>query len=145
MSPRMHVTFGVVASIAVVGALSWGFVLVGSPAVRRLERFDQRRLQDLQAIAREIQWMVLDPNKKGALKQPLPKTLNEAAAGARNERLNLQDPETGEPYGYTVKNETTYEICATFTRPHNSDRAVLWNHAAGRHCFTVNVLERTPF
>ena len=68
MTPRFHAAFAVVASVAVAFAVGWGFVLAGSPATRRLERMDERRLQDLQTIAREIQWMVVDPNKKGTLK-----------------------------------------------------------------------------
>jgi hypothetical protein len=83
MSPRVHAAFAVVASAVVAASVAWGFVLAGSPATRRLERFDEQRLQDLQLIAREIQWMVMDPNKMGTLKEALPKTLEEAAERAR--------------------------------------------------------------
>jgi hypothetical protein len=145
MTPRIHAAFAVVASVIVALAIGWGFVLVGSPATRRLERFDESRLQDLWTIAREIQSMVEDPNKEGALKQPLPKTLDEAAQRARDERLNPRDPETGQQYRYTVKNETTYELCAVFARPRESDDLVFWNHPAGPHCFTINVLDPPPF
>ncbi|MEX0678399.1 MAG: hypothetical protein WD063_15070 [Pirellulales bacterium] len=145
MTPRIHAAFAVVASIVVAFAVAWGFVLVGSPATRRLERFDEQRLADLRTIAREIQGMVEDPNEKGTLKGALPKTLAEAAAKARNERVHLRDPETGEPYAYTVTNETTIELCATFARPRDSDWDVFWNHSAGRHCFTINVLDPPPY
>src|SRR5260221_14736577 len=114
MTLRIHVVFAVVASLVVAFAVAWGFVLVGSPATRRLERFDERRLQDLQTIAREIQSMVEDRNKKGTLKEPLPKTLEEAAQRARDERLNPRDPDTGESYVYGIRNETTYDPCPTF-------------------------------
>ena len=145
MTPRIHAAIALVASVVVAFAVARGFVLVGSPATRRLERFDERRLQDLQTIAREIQSMVVNPNKKETLKEPLPKTLEEAAKRARNERVNPRDPETGEPYRYTVKNETTYELCATFARPRDWDSRVFWNHPAGAHCFTINVLDPPPF
>ena len=145
MTPRIHAAFAIVASVVVAFAVAWAFVLVGSPATRRLERFDERRLQDLQTIAREIQSMVEDPNDKGTLKEALPKTLEEAAKRARDERVNPRDPETGEPYVYTVKNETTYELCATFARPRDWDSRVFWNHPAGAHCFTINVLDPPPF
>jgi len=145
MSPRIHAAFAIVASVVVASAVAWGFVLVGSPAARRLERFDEQRLQDLQTIAREIQSMVVDPNKKGRLKESLPKTLEEAAKRARNARVNPRDPETGEPYAYTVKNETTYELCATFAQRRDWDSRVFWNHPAGAHCFTINVLDPLPF
>ncbi len=83
MSPRIHVAFAVFASIVVVGTVVWGFVLVGSPSTRRLERFDQRRLDDLQAIAREIRLTVLDPTNEAVIKKPIPRTLKEAAERAQ--------------------------------------------------------------
>lgn len=145
MNPRVHVACAIVASVVVVTAVGWGFVLVGSPATRRLERFDEQRLRDLQTIAREIQLMVVNPNKKGTLKEVLPKTLEEAAQRARDERVNPRDPETGEPYRYTVKNETAFELCATFAKQRDWDSRVFWNHPAGRHCYTINVLDPPPF
>ncbi len=145
MTLRIHAGFALAASIVVAFAVAWGFFLVGSPATRRLEHFDERRLQDLQTIAREIQSMVENENKKGTLKGPLPKTLEEAAQRARDQRLNSRDPETNEPYRFRIKNETTYELCATFARPRNSDSGVFWNHPAGSHCFTINVLDPPPF
>ena len=141
MTLRIHAAFGAVASLVVAATVAWGFVLVGSPTTRRLERFDERRLQDLQIIVREIQSIVEDPNKKGTLKEQLPKTLEEAAQMARYEKLNPHDPETGATYVYRVKNETTYELCATFSQKRDSDVRVFWNHAAGTHCFTINVLD----
>jgi hypothetical protein len=138
--------FGIAASIVVISAIVWGFVLAGSPATRRLERFDLQRLQDLQTIAREIQSMVeyAYPERKRELKEPLPRTLDEAVRRARGAKLNPRDPETGEPYRYTVENETTYELCARFTRKRESDFRVFWNHPSGEHCFTINVLDPPP-
>jgi len=145
MTLRIHAAFAVVASVVVAVAVAWGFFLVGSPATRRLEHFDEHRLQDLQTIAREIQSMVENRNKRGTLKEPLPKTLEEAAERARDERLNPSDPETNEPYRFRINNETTYELCATFARKRDSDARVFWNHPAGKHCFTINVLDPPPF
>jgi hypothetical protein len=145
MTLRSHAAFAIVASVVVVFAVAWGFFLVGSPATRRLERFDERRLQDLRTIAREIQSMVEDRNKRGTLKEPLPKSLEEAAERARDERLNPRDPETNEPYRFLIKSETTYELCARFARKRDSDTRVFWNHPAGAHCFRINVLDPPPF
>jgi hypothetical protein len=89
--------------------------------------------------------MVEDRNKKGTLKEPLPKTLEEAAQRARDERLNPRDPETDESYVYRIKNETTYELCATFRLKRDSDSRVFWNHPSGTHCFTINVLDPPRF
>jgi hypothetical protein len=145
MTARTHAAFGVVASIVVAFAVVWGFTVAGSPALRRLERLDEQRLRDLQTIAGEIHSMVMHPDKKGELKEPLPQTLDEAAQRARAAKLNTHDPETGEPYRYTVKNKMTYELCATFSRPRESDQGVFWNHPAGEHCFTINVLDPPPY
>jgi hypothetical protein len=141
----MHSIMALVASVVVFGAVAWGFVVVGSPTTRRQERFDERRLQDLQIIARAIQSIVRDPNKKGALKEPLPASLAEAAKATKDERVNRRDPETGEPYKYTVKSKTSYELCATFSLARDSDSEVFWNHSAGPHCFTIDVLDPPPY
>jgi hypothetical protein len=145
MTSRFHTGFAIVASITVAIAVACGFVVIGSPSTRRLARFDEQRLRDLQTIAREIQLMTEDPNKKGTLKESLPKTLDEATLRARDERVNPRDPETGEPYAYRVKDETTYELCARFARKRDWDSRIFWNHPAGAHCFVINVLDPPPF
>lgn len=145
MTARTHFAFAAAATVVVAGVVVWGFVLVGAPTSRRLERFDEQRLRDLQTIAREIQLMVEDPNEKGQLRARLPASLAEAARRARDERLNPRDPATGQPYTYTLKNETTYELCAEFARPRDWDVNVFWNHPAGRHCFTIDAADPPPF
>jgi hypothetical protein len=133
--------------VVVAATIAWGFVLAGSPALRRVERFDEQRLADLRTIAQEIQLMVVDPNDRGKkkLKEPLPKTLAEAAERARSQRLNPRDPETDEPYQFTVTGESTYELCAAFSGERRSDMSVFWNHPAGAHCFTIDVLDPPPY
>jgi hypothetical protein len=106
--------FSVVLSVVVVAAVVWGVALVGTPGAARLQRFDQRRLEDLQTIFREVQSLCRDPDIKHELKRALPETLDELATLARSERISLIDPETGQRYEYTVKDGTTYELCATF-------------------------------
>ena len=146
MTPRIHIVFGGVSTLVVAAPIAWGFVLAGTPAARREERFDEQRVRDLKTIAREIQRIVIDENnaEQNVLKEPLPKTLAEAARRARNEKLNTRDPETGEPYRYTLTGETTYELCATFSRALDRDSSVFWNHPAGEQCFTVDVLDPPP-
>ena len=141
MKSRTHVVFSVASSVVVVVAVVWGVVLVGSPGAARLQRFDQGRLQDLQTIFREVQSLSQDSDIKNELKRPLPATLDELAAIARTERINLADPETGQRYVYAVKDGRTYELCATFSLERSSDFEVFWNHSSGRHCFTVDALD----
>ena len=138
---RIHVLFSVASSVVVVVAVVWGVALVGSPGTTRLGRFDQQRLNDLETIFREIQSLCRDPDIKTELKRPLPETLDELAALARYERIMLTDPQTQQRYVYTVKDETTYELCATFSLERDSDLNVFWNHPSGKHCFTVNALD----
>lgn len=145
MSWRFHTLFASAATLVVAATIAWGFFLVGSPATRRLERLDEQRLEDLRTIAREIQNMVADPNHRGKLNEALPKTLEEAARRARGEKINLSDPESGEAYRYRATSETTYELCATFAGPRDSDASVFWNHRAGEHCFKIDVLDPPPF
>ncbi len=141
MNPKVHTLFSLTATIVVIVTLAWGAAIVGSPATARLQRFDRQRLDDLRTIHREIQLLCRDPDLKTELKRELPGTLDELAADARSKRIKLTDPETGERYHYVVRNETTYELCATFSLKRDSDVDVFWNHEPGRDCFTVNALD----
>ncbi len=141
MTQRIHVIFSAAMSVVVIAAVVWGVALVGSPATARLQRFDHQRLEDLRTIHRELQSLCHDPDLKDQLKRELPGTLEELAMLARIERINLNDPETNQPYVYSVRDGTSYELCATFSRERDSDVAVFWNHREGRHCFTFDALD----
>ena len=101
---------------------------------------DERRIEDLRGICREIQLIVFEDDP-ARLKRPLPVTLEEAAELARHRKLSLHDPDTGEPYGYEVVSDTTYRLAATFALPRDLDYEVFWNHPAGRHAFTIDALD----
>ena len=116
MTTRAHVIFSVAMAIVVLAALVLGVAVVGSPGSARLQRFDYQRLEDLQTIFREVQSLCQDPDIKDELTRPLPRTLDDLATLARSERINLNDPETGQPYTYALHDATTYELCATFSR-----------------------------
>ena len=141
MTKPIHQAFSVIASLVVVAVIVWGIVLVGSPQTLRLQRFDQQRLEDLQTIHREIQSLCHDPDIKERLKRPLPETIEDLSQQARHRRINLTDPETGQPYTYVVTAETTYELCAIFSLERDWDAEVFWNHPSGKHCFTINALD----
>jgi len=141
MKERTHILFSVAMSVTVIAAVVIGVRIVGSPETARLQRFDQQRLADLQTIFREVQSLCRDAEAKDKLKRVLPATLDELATLARMEKINGADPETGLTYVYRVVNDTTYELCATFSLDRDSDRNVFWNHPDGKHCFTINVLD----
>ena len=141
MTPKIHMMVSIAFSVVVLAAVVWGVTLVGSPATARLQRFDSQRLGDLRTIVRELQSLCQDPDIKKELKRPLPESLERLAGLARSERINLTDPETKQPYVYTVKDATSYELCATFSLARDSDVDVFWNHPSGEHCFTINALD----
>lgn len=141
MTSRGHLVFLTISTVIVISAIGWGFVLVGSPYTRRLERLDEQRLEDLQTIASSIQSMVVNREDVNALKEELPKTLEEAIERNQGQKLTIRDPQTGEPYAYEVVNESTFKLCASFAFPRDSDYNVFWNHPAGEHCFEVDVLK----
>jgi hypothetical protein len=131
------------ALVIVAGSLGLGFTMAGSPFTARLQRLDEKRVNDLRAIHRVIQQMVTKV-ENGSVKfvQPLPKSLEEVAEYQRTREsgaaLDLNDPTTGEKYDYRATGEKTYELCATFEFARDRKYDLFWNHPAGRHCFKFN-------
>ncbi|MEX2186102.1 MAG: DUF5671 domain-containing protein [Pirellulales bacterium] len=138
-------TFQAVAVTVAAVAVVWGGVLVGSPAAERQRKFDERRVEDLRDIGREIRSMCRsdrsDDDAKSKLKRPLPKTLDEVAQAATYRKLDITDPETGAPYRYEITGESTFRLCATYSTERDQRWEVFWNHPAGDHCFDFDVFE----
>lgn len=130
-----------IASIFAMVGLVCGGVLAGSPLSQRERKFDERRLEDFRTIKNEIRNYVYDgfPQKGDRPKRAVPETLSDVSAIARYERIDTIDPETGEPYTYTVESDTVYELCATFGAERDERYDIFWNHNAGYHCFTMDV------
>jgi len=112
----------------IVAAIS----VIGSPSQQRLLRLDERRVNDLQALASQVQAY---RNEHGRL--PASLAVLEAEPGVRVPR----DPESGEPYAYEVLGAVEFRLCARFdtdssdsTPPQPWMRAA-WVHGAGRQCF----------
>lgn len=141
----LHRAFGWSATIVVAISMTVGMITVGSPSTERLRRFDAQRAADVKLISEEIfnisvgaNWR--NPGAPLAIKQPLPKSLNELAATARMRRPRIADPATGTPYEYQPLSESRFQICATFNLPRDEVADVVWNHPAGRHCFEFDTL-----
>jgi len=129
---------GILILVAVVGS----FFIIGSPATARLIQYDQQRMSDLTGIQSGIlnYWQS---------KEKLPSSLadlNDSISGY----TAPNDPETGIPYEYSVKDVTnlTFELCAVFSKEGKSDPnstvpapisknlySQSWDHSAGRVCF----------
>lgn len=119
-----------------------GFFIMGTPAQQRAKRFDEQRVQDLQVLQSEIinYWQV-----KGYLPENL--------AALKNSVTGFTapvDPATNQPYEYEIKNDLTFNLCATFasdstdtymdskmTRPRFDyyGYEANWDHGGGRTCF----------
>jgi hypothetical protein len=116
----------------VVGAVAAGLLALGSPREQRARRLDDRRLDDLRAIAGTVD---LHWTRDGRLVATLDQVKPELPPASE------RDPETGEPYTYEPLGGDRYRLCATFSRatPPESrgPRGDFWTHGAGRHCFEL--------
>lgn len=155
---KLNITFTGVGVVVVLAAVSYSFMIMGSPFTQRSLRLDDRRVGDLQ----NIQYQVINYWQQ---KEKLPAKLSDLANPLSGYSLPV-DPEfeKGNTYEYAVKGKLTFELCATFalpipkgwreysngvTMPYYStkDMAVSsypypsgganesWSHQAGRTCF----------
>jgi hypothetical protein len=137
---------GAFVSLMVVCTVLSAFFIIGTPHSQRLLRYDQQRVQDLQALQSQL----LNHYQQ---QQVLPETL-----AVLNDPLAYfvvpVDPEAnGEGYTYTKKDATHFSLCATFnvaspkvpkpspTLPRPVAYYALdptleyWEHGVGRACF----------
>lgn len=131
--------FGAIASVIVVIA---GLFTIGSPQRARSRELDQRRARALQTISRAVE---LHRSQYGRL----PASLDEMAPDGLSPRADRRDPVTQAPYGYTVLDSLTYELCATFAiadslDPGSQQPSDFWRHPAGAHCFRFHLPPRNP-
>jgi hypothetical protein len=120
------------AALAIVAGLFAG----GAPRQARLRQLDERRLNDLLELDRNVQLYFVTH-------RTLPRTLDQldpSAIGA----VALADPATGVRYGYDVVDSLTYRLSAGFAtadtlRPDGGTVARSWRHRAGQQWFTRTV------
>lgn len=127
--------FAGVATVAVVLGLGLGLTLSGSPAKQPALARDERRLQDLAMITREMsaRWNQRDPSKEFVL----PRTLVADFAQGSPLASYMSDPLTRQLYEYRPGEGTHYALCAIFEQPTPSDAwtDANWRHRRGRTCF----------
>jgi len=128
---------GIVAVAAVAAAVAAGLVLMESPSDSRARRVDERRVNDLVQLERDVE---VYRSRHGAPPTSLDDLAVEAGLGRRR-----TDPESGEPYGYRAVDDTHVELCADFVtetpEPAGTGEDRFWAHGRGRQCFTVDVEE----
>ncbi|OGN29697.1 MAG: hypothetical protein A3A33_04360 [Candidatus Yanofskybacteria bacterium RIFCSPLOWO2_01_FULL_49_25] len=133
----------------VVVSIVFAFVIVGSPATARAQRFDQQRIGDLQ----NIEWQIMS---YWQTEHALPTSLNELSNSMTGFVLP-RDPKTQEPYEYRILSHQTaspqqFELCAMFSTKMERDiytdrfgprstpsKEGTWNHNIGRNCFSRTV------
>ncbi len=128
--------FAVLALAAAATGFCFGLAVTGTPAAQRHLEADNRRVQDLRAIAGTLGGMT-----------SLPQSL--AEVGATRPGLRVQDPETGRLYEYAVKSPKAFELCATFAAPDDRQNrpygSEFWGHAKGRACFAFEAGRPVPW
>ena len=129
--------------LVALAAVVFGFFVAGTPADRRLVRFDERRVNDLSIIQSQVinYWQ-----NKGALSTDL----NNLRSDITGFEVPV-DPKTGEAYEYRVMGDLKFQLCATFetssdesqngkdvlpmSYPYPDDNLYTWQHGIGRTCF----------
>lgn len=138
--------FAGIVTVCVLASVVLGFVMAGSPNTARARNADQTRVNDLQQMtgAMDNFW---NANKK------LPDNLESLRTAPNVYIQSVNDPTTGEPYGFESLSNESYELCATFETQGNQpaeyaarakpvtsapyDR--IMNHDAGYQCFQFNI------
>jgi len=119
--------FGVAAVAGATLAVVLGLTVAGTPGKQRRMQADERRVQDLRAIAQMV-----------ATRPSLPGSLEELRS--QNLDIRLTDPESNQPYEYNVNAADRYELCAAFAAPSENSGNVyagaFWKHTGGRACFS---------
>jgi len=121
-----------VATTVVVASIIAAVIMVGGPETGRLERLDERRVDDLQTVVKAIDRFWTDQER-------LPASLQELGEDPRA-RIDFLDPGSGEPYEYRVLEGRAYELCAAFDTESRTSRrapADFWSHGVGRRCFEL--------
>lgn len=135
--------FRAVAILSAVIVFVLGAWIVGSPQTERSHRLDEQRVTDLRTIEQEVRSITLDMTSPvPRMKQELPKTLVEVVGNAVYTQPDTTDPVTNEQYEYTVRNASTFEVCAVFDTVRAQTYDIFWNHDAGRQCFSIDILEQ---
>lgn len=126
MAHRKDAILAIGAAMAACIVLLIVFLRPGTPRHQREIEADERRIEDLRRIAREI-------GEQGG------------AAAARRPK----DPLTGIPYEYSPKAGSSYELCAVFSTDNREDpdgpaSPSFWKHPKGRHCIQLDAARRVP-
>lgn len=148
---RVPRTLAWVVSAGILASIIAGFFIVGTPGQQRARRFDEQRVNHLQAL----QWEIAN---YWQLKNQLPTALSDLK-NAFTGFTPPSDPSTGVSYTYRPMSELSFELCAAFETegpiegqfrghyPRMVEPSFApgfgmdqnWQHGAGEHCFTRTI------
>ncbi len=127
------ISMAILSGFVVLLMLVLGFSRIGGPGTQRMQRADDKRIQDLYQLSAQIQ------NRWRSEGKALPHDLGEISGAV------ISDPITRTPYDYRVGEGTKYELCATFSAASGHGDATTnpdaWSHPAGRHCFSLDATQ----
>lgn len=121
------IAVGGAAAVAIVA----GLMVAGSPAEQRRLKLDERRVSDLQSLARALE-------RRHASTGHLPARLGDALDGLVLSALPV-DPVTDTPYEYEVVGASRFRLCATFSTESGRVEQDFWAHGSGHHCFELDL------
>jgi hypothetical protein len=130
--------WAIVSSLIILGAIIWGFSVLGSPRTQQLYKYDEQKVSDLQNIDGLI-------TNYWQLQNKLPNSLEESVSVLNTRPYTIvTDRQTQKSYEYKKTGDKTYELCAEFNRQGSSggDFSYIWDHPIGHHCFTRTVTKR---
>ena len=108
---KISFIFSVIGIIFVLGAISFSFLIMGSPAKQRMLRLDDRKVSDLQ----NIQYQVINYWQQ---KEKLPEDLNSLSNPLTGYSLPVSPEfQKGDKYEYIKKDALSFELCASFVLP----------------------------
>ncbi len=138
--------------LIITASVITGLLIIDSPALRRIKRLDQTRIERLSDIRMAI-YNFYDPQNSEGYHR-LPKDLNELANDVRIyiARDGLLDPETKEEFEYKITGAKSYQLCATFNTEFNQDTqditssellpnrsGTTFYHPIGYYCFDLSI------
>jgi type II secretory pathway pseudopilin PulG len=146
VSRKIFIVQGVIWSILVFVSIVLGFLSTGLPQHARTTALDQARADDLETIAMCIQ-------EYTTAYGTLPPTLDSLTYSTQGPLQHYWgcgatsvDPETQEPYEYSIISDTSFTLCATFIKDAPPAATIgkayesKWHdYVAGRFCRTENV------
>lgn len=142
LSKKELEVLGFMVSAVVLASVLGGFFTAGSPLKARLYRFDERRVNDLQILQREIINYWLQKDKLPAKLEDLKNNITGFEPPV--------DPATNSAYEYKVSGKLNFELCADFNlaspdfgvpqpakpRGYYGDLYDQnWSHETGKTCF----------